>query len=91
MPWIVLGFYVFYHCIENYVIVPFVYGNRMRVSSFVVFFTLIAAGIIGGIEGAIIVLPIVASYPIVEQIWLKPFLRRETLVVHDKENTDLIR
>lgn len=85
MPWIVLGFYVFYHCIENYIIVPWVYGNRMRVSSFVVFFALIAAGFIGGIEAAVIILPIVASYPIIEKIWLKPYLRRETIAIHENE------
>ena len=64
-------------------IVPLVYGKKLRVSSFVVFVALLAAGLIGGVEGAIVVLPIVASYPIIERIWLKPYLRRETIAVHE--------
>lgn len=87
-PWLVLGLYVLYHVIENYIIIPLVYGNKMKVSSFVVFFTLIAAGLIGGIEGAIVILPIVASYPIIEKIWFAPYLRREALVEHGPQKTE---
>lgn len=79
---IVLALYLFYHAIENYVIVPLVYGNQLRVSSFVVFFSLLAAGLWAGIEGAIAILPIVASYPIVERIWLRRYVRKETLSTH---------
>ena len=82
MPWAVLVAYVVYHVLENYLIVPWIYGKRMRVSSFVVFFSLIASGLIGGIEGAIVVLPIVAAYPIVERIWLRRYVRKEALVEH---------
>lgn len=80
--WIVLGLYIFYHLLENYLIVPFVYGNRMRVSGLVVFFSLLAAVLMGGIEGAIVVLPIVASYSILEQIWLRRYIRKEALNQH---------
>ena len=83
MPFAVLAAYLIYHGIENYFIVPLVYGKKLRVSSFVVFVALLAAGLIGGVEGAIVVLPIVASYPIIERIWLKPYLRRETIAVHE--------
>lgn len=82
---VVLGLYTFYHVLENYVIVPLVYGNRMRVSSFVVFFSLLAAGLVAGIEGAIVILPIVASYPIIERIWLKRYVRDEALAEHAPE------
>ncbi len=84
---IVLGLYILYHALENYLIVPLVYGNRMRVSGFVVFFTLVAAGLVGGIEGAIVILPIVASYPIIEKIWLSHYIRKETLVDHQGDVT----
>ncbi len=79
---IVVGLYILYHAIENYVIIPAIYGNRLRVSSFVVLVSLIAAWMIAGVEGAIAVLPIVASYPIVEKIWLKRFVGSETVAEH---------
>ena len=81
-PIYVLLLYLVYHGLENYLIVPFVYGNRMRLSSFVVLMSLLAAGLIGGIEGAIVVLPVVASFPIVERIWLRPVLSSETVDMH---------
>lgn len=80
--WIVLALYIFYHALESYLIIPLVYGNQMRVSSFIVFFSLLAAGLAGGIKGALVILPIVASYPIVERIWLRRFIRKEALVEH---------
>ncbi len=85
---IVLGAYIFYHTIENYVIVPMVYGNRLRVSSFVVFSSLIAAGLVAGVEGAIAVLPIVASYPVMEKIWLTGVVRKEAIQVHAAERAE---
>lgn len=79
---IVLALYIVYHGIENYFIVPAVYGKRLRVSSFVVLVTLIAAGLLAGVEGAIAALPIVASYPIIERIWLKRFVGQKTVARH---------
>lgn len=83
-PMIVFALYVFYHGIENYLIIPMVYGNRLRVSSFVVLLSLIIAGLLGGVKGAIAVLPIVASYSIIERIWLKKFLYQGTVEAHHK-------
>jgi predicted PurR-regulated permease PerM len=77
----------FYHLIETYLVSPLVYGNRLRVSGFVVLSSLIAGGIVGGIVGAIAILPIVASYPIVEKIWLSNFLGQKVITEH-KEITD---
>ncbi|MBC7467174.1 MAG: AI-2E family transporter [Bdellovibrio sp.] len=79
---IVLALYIVYHGIENYFIVPAVYGKRLRVSSFVVLVTLIAAGLLAGVEGAIAALPIVASYPIIERIWLRRFVGQKTVAQH---------
>ncbi len=83
--WIVLSLYFLYHVLENYFIVPFVYGNRMRVSGFVVFLSLLVFGLIGGIEGAIVALPIVASYPIIERIWLKKLVRPAAIAEHTQQ------
>jgi predicted PurR-regulated permease PerM len=81
---IALLLYIIYHAIENYLIVPLVYGNRMRVSSFAVFFGLLVAGLLAGIPGAIAVLPIIASYPVIEKIWLARVVGEKTLRVHEK-------
>lgn len=84
---IVFLLYVIYHGLENYFIIPAVYGKRLRVSSFVVLVTLIAAGLLAGVEGAVAILPLVASYPIVERIWLKRLVGKATVIEHQNAAT----
>jgi len=79
---IVLLIYVAYHAIENYFIVPKVYGNKLRLSTLTVLVSVMAAGMLAGIIGAISVLPIVASYPIVERRWLRRHLEPDTVTKH---------
>lgn len=79
---LVLGLYVLYHAVENYLIVPLVYGKRLRVSGFVVFAGLLVAGLVAGIKGAIAVLPFLAAYPVIEKIWLKNVVRTEAIAAH---------
>lgn len=79
---IVLFLYIIYHAIENYFIIPAIYGSRLRVSGFVVLVSLIAAGLLAGVEGAVAVLPVVASFPIIERIWLKRYVGSETVAEH---------
>ncbi len=85
---LVLLLYIIYHGIENYFIMPAVYGNRLRVSSFVVLISLIAAGILAGLKGAVAILPIVASFSIIERIWLKRFVGAETIADHASVKSD---
>jgi len=86
---IVLGLYAGYHVLENYVIIPRVYGNRLRLSSLVVLAALIVGGELFGIAGAILALPMVAAYPIIERIWLASYLSDEVLTDHSAlENAD---
>jgi predicted PurR-regulated permease PerM len=73
-----------YHLIENYFIVPKVYGNRLRLSTLTVLISCLAAGLVSGVIGVILVLPIVASYPIIERNWLQPYLGRETVQKHEQ-------
>ncbi|MBC7740915.1 MAG: AI-2E family transporter [Bdellovibrionaceae bacterium] len=80
---LVFVLYLVYHAIESYYIVPLVYGHRLRVSSFVVLVSLIAAGLLAGIAGAIAVLPVIASYPIIERIWLKKIVGSATIADHE--------
>jgi predicted PurR-regulated permease PerM len=81
---LVAALYGAYHLIENYLIVPKVYGNRLRLSTLTVLISCLAAGLVAGVVGVIIVLPLVACYPIVERIWLRQYLERDTVKRHDE-------
>lgn len=72
---LVLGFYLLYQLVENYLIVPMVYGKNLRVSTLTVLLGLLAGALLAGIPGALAALPVIASYTAIERIWLKPFLR----------------
>ena len=79
---LVAALYAAYHLIENYFIVPKVYGNRLKISTLTVLVACLAAGLVAGVVGVILVLPMVASYPIFERIWLQPYLERGTVQKH---------
>lgn len=79
---VVATLYVAYHLLEAYVIVPRVYGKSLRLSTLSVLLALIVGGSLQGIIGAVIVLPLVAAYPIVERIWLRDYLGREVIQDH---------
>jgi predicted PurR-regulated permease PerM len=79
---IVVGAFLGYHFLENYVIVPKIYGNRMRLSGLVVLLSLIFAVEIGGVLLGILILPVIAAYPIVEKIWLAKALGARTIAQH---------
>lgn len=78
----VTGLYASYHLLEAYVIVPSVYGRSLRLSTLGVLLALIVGGAVQGILGAVIVLPLVAAYPIVERIWLRSYLAPEVIQDH---------
>lgn len=79
---IVFVAYVVYHGVENYFIVPIVYGNKLRLSTLAVLLALLAGAMIGGIPGAILSLPIAASYPIIERIWLRRYVGSDVIEKH---------
>jgi predicted PurR-regulated permease PerM len=81
---LVLLLYGAYHLVENYFIVPKVYGDRLRLSTLTVLVSCMAAALVAGVVGAIVILPIVASYPIVERIWLRRHLEADTVTKHDQ-------
>lgn len=81
---LVAGSYTVYHLLENYFIVPKVYGNRLRLSTLTVLISCLAGGLLAGIGGIVMILPIVASYPIVERVWLRPYLVRGTVEKHEQ-------
>jgi predicted PurR-regulated permease PerM len=81
---LVFVLYGAYHLVETYFIVPKVYGDRLRLSTLTVLVSCMAAGLVAGVVGAIAILPIVASYPIIERIWLRRHLEADTVIKHDQ-------
>lgn len=78
----VLLLYSLYHLAENYVIIPRVYGRRLRLSGLAVLIALVIGGTLHGVLGAILVLPLVAAYPIIERIWLHEYLSTDVITEH---------
>jgi predicted PurR-regulated permease PerM len=74
--------YLVYHLVETYFILPRVYGNKLKISTLAVLLALLVGGRLQGIIGAVLVLPLVAAYPIIERHWLGGFLRSRVLTDH---------
>jgi predicted PurR-regulated permease PerM len=68
--------------IENYAIAPRVYGHHLKLSRVAVVLGLFIGAAIGGIMGALLALPAVAAYPIIERIWLREYLGKDVLAEH---------
>jgi predicted PurR-regulated permease PerM len=78
----VAGLYGLCYVIENYAIAPKVYGHHLKLSRVAVLLGLAIGAAIGGILGALLALPAVAAYPIVERIWLRESLGKNVLAEH---------
>ncbi|HEX9501229.1 MAG TPA: AI-2E family transporter, partial [Thermoanaerobaculia bacterium] len=72
-----------YHGIEAYVLIPRIWGKQMRVSTLTVLLGITIGGVLQGPIGAVLALPIVAAYPIVERIWLREHLPSDTVERHE--------
>jgi predicted PurR-regulated permease PerM len=68
---IVLIAYVLYQQVENYFIVPKIYNNTLRISSFAVLVAVLIGGELLGIIGVLLALPIAAAVPVIERIWIE--------------------
>lgn len=86
---IVVGIYVLYMILENYLVAPRVYGNKLKLSKLAVLLSILIGGQIAGIAGMILALPIVASYPVIERIWLRRHVRPEAIEVHAVADEEL--
>lgn len=76
--------YAIYHLIENYLIIPRVYGSQMRLSTLTVLVSIAVGGTLMGVAGAVLALPIAAAYPIIERIWLRRHLPSDTVERHEE-------
>jgi predicted PurR-regulated permease PerM len=79
---VVLVAYIGYHVVESYFLVPRIYGARLRLSTLAVLLALLAGTTLQGLIGAVLVLPLVAAYPIIERIWLASYLAPEVVKDH---------
>jgi predicted PurR-regulated permease PerM len=79
---LVVAAYVAYHAVENYIIGPWAYGGRLRLSNVAVVLAFVVGAEIAGVIGALIALPVAAIYPSIEKIWLREALPEETVREH---------
>lgn len=61
---------------------PRIYGRRLQLSTLAVLLALVVGGTLQGVLGALLVLPLVAAYPIIERLWLHEYLSDEVLRDH---------
>jgi predicted PurR-regulated permease PerM len=80
----VVAFYFVFNAIENYFIMPKIYGRGLELSSLAVLLAVAVGGQLGGVMGALLALPIAAIYPIVERIWLREHLNDDTVEIHKR-------
>ena len=74
---IVLIGYVFYHLVESYVIVPRIYGRRMKMPAFAILLAILIGSSLWGILGALFALPAAAAIPILMRFYEEWRARRE--------------
>jgi predicted PurR-regulated permease PerM len=80
---IVVVVYLTYHLVESYVIIPRVYGGQMKLSTLTVLLAVTVGGVLQGAIGAVLLLPVVALYPIVERTFLRESLPEDTVERHE--------
>jgi predicted PurR-regulated permease PerM len=79
---IVVAVYIAYNAVENYLIAPWAYGNRLKLSNVAVVLAFVVGAQLGGVIGALIALPLAAIYPSIERIWLREKLPEDTVREH---------
>jgi predicted PurR-regulated permease PerM len=76
------AFYVGYNTVETYLISPWAYGDRLKLSNVAVILAFVIGAEVAGVIGALIALPVAAIYPAIERIWLRDKLASETVREH---------
>jgi predicted PurR-regulated permease PerM len=74
--------YLSYDLIENYLIGPRVYGNRLRLSKLAVLLAFAVGAQLAGVLGALLALPLAAIYPTIEKLWLRRALGDDVIEAH---------
>jgi predicted PurR-regulated permease PerM len=81
----VLALYVVYHGVENYLLVPRVYGKSLRISALGVLLGFFTGMLLAGVPGAVAALPLVAAYPLIERVWLADYLGQRVIRKHEEQ------
>ena len=81
---LVIAFYLVFNVLESYLITPKVFGYEMELSNLAVIVSVIVGAELGGVMGGILALPIAATYPTVERIWLRDRLSGDTVEIHKR-------
>jgi predicted PurR-regulated permease PerM len=63
--------YLSYDFIENYLIAPRVYGDRLRLSKVAVLLSFAVGAQLAGVVGAVLALPFAATFPVIDRLWLR--------------------
>jgi len=80
----VAGFFLLYNLLENYYIQPKVYGTMMELSNLAVIGAFLVGAELGGVLGALVALPLAATYPVVERVWFRDTARRDLPREHER-------
>jgi predicted PurR-regulated permease PerM len=80
---LVVALYIGYHFVENYVIAPKVYGAKLEMSNLAVLLAFAVGAELGGVIGALLALPVAATYPTIERIWLPEYVGEERVKEHE--------
>lgn len=81
-------FYLLYTFIENYFITPRVYGKTMKLSKLAVLLSILIGGELAGIQGMLLILPLVGSFEIIEKYWFRTTF--DKLPPSDQEETQQV-
>jgi predicted PurR-regulated permease PerM len=91
---IVLLFYVILQLVEGYVLFPLVVGNQSDIPPLLIILGLLGGGALGGVLGALIVVPLAGALRIVVLRLMAPAIRRRTGGIHfavdDEDRTTLV-
>ncbi len=63
--------YLSYDFIENYLLAPRVYGDRLRLSKVAVLLSFAVGAQLAGVVGAVLALPLAATFPVIDRYWLR--------------------
>jgi len=78
----VVVLFLAYHFIENYVLAPRVYGDRLRLSNIAILLAFAVGAEVGGVIGAVLALPLAAIYPTIERYWLREQFGDDVIAEH---------
>jgi predicted PurR-regulated permease PerM len=77
-------FFAVYNVVENYYIQPKVYGTAMALSDLAVIGSFLVGAELGGVLGALVALPLAATYPVIERVWFRDTARRDLPREHER-------